>query len=264
MTTRQPAVAGMFYPAEPDELKKMLVSFLKEQPQSMPKSMPKSMLMPKALIVPHAGYVYSGIVAAAGYAMLKDSAYKKAIVLGPSHRLPFEGAAFDSSDSWRTPLGETRIENFRSSTIRKLPQAHAEEHSIEVQLPFLQCVLKAFSLCPISLGQSAIIGDELAGQLNEQTLLVVSSDLSHYLPYKRAVSVDRATISRILAFHEVDYDEACGAEGINILIRVAKKLRWKPCLIDYRNSGDTAGPRGSVVGYCCIAFTGMQHGCSVE
>jgi AmmeMemoRadiSam system protein B len=251
---RPPAVAGMFYLRGPDELKSMIDGFLEKcKKYKLP---PNSRL--KALIVPHAGYVYSAIVAASGYFLLKENRFKRVISLGPSHYVPFRGAAFDSNKFWRTPLGDVMIENFKSRNIVVMPQAHEREHSIEVQLPFLQAILEDFSFCPITLGDSPKIDDDIIAELDggkdEGMLLLISSDLSHYLPYKEAVKVDSATIKEILSLKEVSYDEACGREGINVLIRIAKQLKWKPVLIDYRNSGDTSGDKTGVVGYCCIAF----------
>jgi AmmeMemoRadiSam system protein B len=155
-----------------------------------------------------------------------------------------------------TPLGSVKIENFESISIKTVPQAHIKEHSLEVQVPFLQSVLPDFTLCPIALGQFAEISGDIIKAMDDHTLLVISSDLSHYLPYAQALKTDKATVSKILALSDVDHDEACGADGINILLRIAKQLKWKPVLLDYKNSGDTAGTKDQVVGYCSIAFFG--------
>ena len=255
MKSRGPAASGTFYLRGPDELKRMVEGFLdKCRKPKLPAG--KNL---KALIVPHAGYVYSAVVAACGYSLLEQRKFKRIVSLGPSHYVAFRGAAFDSNQFWRTPLGDVRIENFSSKNIVVMPQAHEREHAIEVQLPFLQLLLEDFSFCPITLGDSPNIDDDVMTELESgkenDTLLLVSSDLSHYLPYKDAVRIDTATIKEIMALKEVTSEQACGSGGINVLVRIARRLGWKPILLDYRNSGDTAGDKSGVVGYCCIAFT---------
>ncbi|MFH1174305.1 MAG: AmmeMemoRadiSam system protein B [archaeon] len=247
MGVRKPAVAGTFYPGSEELLRSMIHEFMQ--------ACKKMKFSPKALIVPHAGYVYSGIVAAAGYHLLQGKTYERVILLGPSHRLPFYGAAFDSSQSWETPLGNVPVSNFYAEHIKILPQAHVKEHSIEVQLPFLQYVLKDFSIAPIAMGSSAPIQDDLQNALSDKTLFVVSSDLSHYHDYDTAKSMDGQTIDKIRKLTCVNYEEACGADGINALIALAKKNKWTPALVEYKNSGDTAGDKKQVVGYACIAFS---------
>jgi AmmeMemoRadiSam system protein B len=253
MSTRKPAVAGAFYPGEGDELRQMIGSFLGECKKAKIKGEGGEAGNVRAIIVPHAGYVYSGIVAAAGYSLLQGKNFERVVLLGPSHFVRFDGAAFDSSQAWQTPLGEVKVGNFPSEKIGSIWQAHAREHSIEVQLPFLQSVLKGFEICPICIGSYDNISDEIIGNLRK-AFLVVSSDLSHYLPYEMAVKKDSETIGKILRLEHVGYDDACGADGISIMIDIARKLRWKPMLLDYRNSGDTAGTKDEVVGYASIAF----------
>jgi AmmeMemoRadiSam system protein B len=244
---RKAAVAGMFYPDGARQLKELIeICFAKSEKKNVEGL--------KAVIVPHAGYIYSGGVAAAGYNLLKDKGFTKVIVLGPSHHVPFRGAAFDNNDFWETPFGIVKLFSFPSEKIKNFPQAHLREHSIEVQLPFLQSVMKNFTICPISLGSFNDIFSEIMKQLDDKTILIISSDLSHYMPYDVAKKIDSETISKIMELKHVDYDDACGAEGINILVDIAKKSGWKPVLVDYKNSGDTAGSKEGVVGYACIAF----------
>jgi MEMO1 family protein len=249
MGIREPVVAGMFYPKSKTELDKMIEKFFAQCNKIESKS---SKL--RALIVPHAGYVYSGIVAASGYSLLQGKKFERIIILGPSHALSFLGAAFDTHSNWMTPLGSVTVSNFIAKNIRLLPQAHQAEHSIEVQIPFIQKVLKKSSICPIALGLSPNITDDLLSILDEKTFLIVSSDLSHYLSYDEARKVDNETIKRICNLENVDFESACGAEGINILLHIAKKKAWKPQVLDFKNSGDTAGSKMQVVGYCCVGF----------
>jgi MEMO1 family protein len=249
MGVRKAAVAGTFYPDNDSKLRAMFDQFFER--------CKKSAVKPKAIIVPHAGYVYSGIVAAAGYALAKEVHCEKYIILGPSHRLRFNGAAFDNNEYWETPLGNAKVANFYAEHIKVLPQAHVHEHSIEVQVPFIQYLCKdgMCTIAPIALGSAAPIRDDVLQALDDKTLLIVSSDLSHYLDYETATQMDKHTIEKILNLRYIDYEEACGADGINTLINVARKMKWKPVLIDYRTSGDTARDKYHVVGYACIAFT---------
>lgn len=245
---RNPIVAGAFYPEEKNELSGMIKSFLKDAKSRKNKKL-------KALIVPHAGYIYSGPIAAEGYNTIEKK-FQKVILLGPSHQVRFFGGAFDSNDEWETPLGKVKIFRIKSKLVKNNELAHAHEHSLEVQVPFLQKILGDFYLCSISLGSytEELIND-IVDELDGDTLLVISSDLSHYNPYEMANNIDKKTIQKILELKpEVEHDEACGADGINILINIAKKLGWKPALLDYRNSGDTAGDKEGVVGYASIAF----------
>jgi hypothetical protein len=257
---RTPAVAGMFYPAEPRQLAHEVREFLSEaHPQT---------LSPKALIVPHAGYVYSGAVAATAYATLKIiSPYiRRVVLLGPTHRVAVRGLALPDTEAFDTPLGRVMLDTDAMRAITRLPQivisnaAHVQEHSLEVQLPFLQSALGDFSLLPLAVGMAT--AEEVAEVLDavwggDETLIVISSDLSHYLPYAIAQSVDRKTTESVLQLHQLaSHDQACGATPINGLILAAQKHRLKPHLLDLRNSGDTAGTRDGVVGYAAFAFTG--------
>ena len=244
---RESKMAGSFYPAEKEVLSKQVQLLLKK---AKTKNSPKT----RAIIVPHAGYIYSGIVAATGYNLI-DKKFKKIIILGPSHQVPFDGGAYDTNKQWSTPLGKVELFKLKKSDIEEHPIAHEFEHSLEVQVPFLQETLRDFKICPISIGSfPENLADEIINSLDEETFLVVSSDLSHYLPYDVAVEKDNKTIKRILSGEKIHPYDACGAECINVLEEVAKKKNWTPKLIDYKNSGDTAGSPFQVVGYACIAY----------
>lgn len=258
-TIRTPAVAGMFYPADPRQLAHEVREFLAEAPPQT--------LSPKALIVPHAGYVYSGAVAGTAYATLRHIApnIRRVVLLGPTHRVAVRGLALPDAEAFDTPLGRVMLDTDGMRAISRLPQvvvtgaAHAQEHSLEVQLPFLQCTLENFTLLPLAVGMSN--AEEVAEVLEtvwggNETLIVISSDLSHYLPYAIAQSVDHKTTEGILKLQQLaSHDQACGATPINGLILAARKHHLKPHLLDLRNSGDTAGTRDGVVGYAAFAFT---------
>ncbi|MGQ9504105.1 MAG: AmmeMemoRadiSam system protein B [Thermogutta sp.] len=279
---RPPAVAGSFYPAQPDRLKLMIGEFL-----DAASLICNSQQVIRAVIVPHAGYRYSGPIAAVAYKQLSGRNYDTVILLGPSHFAHFEGGAIPDVDGFATPLGEVAISNKAKILAQKAPylidppaviQAprgwattrttsatpHTFEHSLEVQLPFLQQVLNEFEILPIVFGDVNIeaAAEALATVLDERTLLVVSSDLSHYQPYRRACDADRRTLEAICEF-DIDYLEGlryepelspCGSTGILVLLRLARRLNWQPILLDYRNSGDTSGDRSAVVGYAAVAF----------
>ncbi|OGS85663.1 MAG: AmmeMemoRadiSam system protein B [Gallionellales bacterium GWA2_59_43] len=256
---RTPAVAGMFYPADPRQLAHEVRGFL-HGAQTHP-------LQPKALIAPHAGYIYSGAIAASAYASLKDIAprIRRVVLLGPTHRVAVRGLALPDAEAFDTPLGRVRLDTEAMRAISHLPQVvvsdavHAEEHSLEVQLPFLQSVLTDFTLLPLAVGIAT--AEEVAEVLEtvwggDETLIVVSSDLSHYLPYAAAQSVDSQTADDIVHLRQpIDHEQACGGTPINGLIVAACKHHLTPHLLDLRNSGDTAGTRDRVVGYAAFAFT---------
>ncbi len=258
MTTRPAAVAGTFYPAEANEIRRMLTGFFEQEPPH------KQMIFPKAMIVPHAGYIYSGPVAASAYAQIAPNRYRRIVLLGPSHRVPLRGLALPECEYFETPLGRIPLDLDAMQLIVDLPQvqlseaAHAAEHSLEVQLPFLQYLLPTFSLLPLTVGAAsprevAEVLETLWGK--SDTLILISSDLSHYHSYRQANDTDRKTVEKILAGdHEIDPEEACGAHSINGLLQQAKRHNLKAKLLDLRNSGDTAGPRDQVVGYASIAF----------
>lgn len=256
---RMPAVAGMFYPDDPRELRSMVQDLLRQAPAGP---------APKAVIAPHAGYIYSGPVAATAYARLSAvrDAIKRVVLLGPSHRIPFRGLAASSAASFRTPLGDIELDAEAITGIADLPQvitldaAHANEHSLEVHLPFLQTVLTGFKLVPL------VVGDASAADVAQvlerlwdgpETLIVISSDLSHYHNYDTARAMDAATSQAIeaLAAEQIGYDDACGRVPITGLLRAAEQLGLHAETVDLRNSGDTAGPRNQVVGYGAYVFS---------
>jgi AmmeMemoRadiSam system protein B len=265
-STRHPAVAGMFYPGEPDVLAKNVAEMLSGAVLPAP-----TISQPKAIIAPHAGYIYSGPIAASAYALLAPYAatIRRVVLLGPCHRVAVRGLAVPGTRSFATPLGAIPIDQDAIAAALKLPQvirhdaAHAQEHSLEVQLPFLQQVLEDFSLVPFAVGYAT--PDEVAEVLEllwggPETLIVVSSDLSHYHAYLDAQRRDRNTTSDIAHLRLLlDHDQACGATPINGLIEIAHRHNLKPRLLDLRNSGDTAGDKSRVVGYASFAFTEADH-----
>ncbi len=263
LSLRPPAVAGMFYPADPEVLASSVDSMLA--------AVHASPLHPKALIVPHAGYIYSGPVAASAYAVLRPFArdIRRVVLFGPAHRAAVAGLAAPSSAAFATPLGQVPVDTKAIAAAAVLPQvrisdsAHAEEHSLEVQLPFLQTVLEDFAVAPFVVGgasgaQVAEVMELLWG--GPETLIVVSSDLSHYLPYSVAQQVDGATAETVLNRRPLaHHEQACGAAAINGLIEAARHRHLTPTLLDLRNSGDTAGDRSRVVGYAAFAFTETKN-----
>jgi hypothetical protein len=259
-TIRQPAVAGMFYPAEPDELRGMLARYLGEASAAEPP--------PKAMILPHAGYIYSGPVAASGYSCLLENrdAYNRVVLLGPAHRVAFRGLAAPSSSVFMTPLGAVAIDQPAIEQLVALPQvhmldeAHRLEHSLEVHLPFLQVTLDSFTLVPLVVGEAdAREVCEVIEALTEAagTLVIVSSDLSHYHDYATARQLDDATTRKIeaLDFETLGHEQACGRNPVSGLLLYARRHGLTATTLDLRNSGDTAGPRDQVVGYGAYAFS---------
>ena len=256
---RPAAVAGMFYSAEPRQLAHDVQQLLVE-------ARPID-LIPKALIVPHAGYIYSGAIAATAYATIRPIAarIRRVVLLGPTHRVAVRGLALPGADAFDTPLGRVMLDTAAARAITHLPQvsvsaqAHALEHSLEVQLPFLQSVLTDFTLLPLAVGMAT--AEEVAEVLEtvwggDETLVVISSDLSHYLPYTTAQRVDGETVQSILNLRQpIAHDHACGGTPISGLIVAAQKHHLAPHLLDLRNSGDTAGSHAQVVGYAAFAFT---------
>ena len=259
-TTRPAAVAGLFYPDNPTELKRTVTDLLADARGEA------SLHAPKALIVPHAGYVYSGAVAASAYARLGGlrGRIRRVVLLGPTHRVPVRGLALPEADRFATPLGEVQLDRAGMQAIAGLPQvvrsaaAHQMEHSLEVQLPFLQQVLGDFQLLPLAVGDATAA--EVAEVLEtvwggDETLIVISSDLSHYLPDALARQVDGATVDAILALDShLSHEQACGATPVNGLLLAARKHGLHPVVLDVRNSGDTAGDPERVVGYAAFAF----------
>ena len=251
---RPPAVAGTFYSNDPCELRAQVRGYLA--------AVKVSGKRPKAIIVPHAGYMYSGPIAASGYARLQPYAknIRRVVLLGPSHRGTLQGLAAPNVDFFSTPLGKIPIDHAALELLNDLPcvtrcnQAHASEHSLEVQLPFLQVLLGKFTLVPLVVGESAPYNvaqvlERLWG--DDETLIVVSSDLSHYHDYETAQRLDAATSQAIeeLRYRDLNYEGACGRNPVNGLLYVAHWRRLRAQAVDVRNSGDTAGSREQVVGY---------------
>ena len=259
-STRLPAVAGSFYPADAKELHNLIQSLLRGVSSLCGGS-------PKAIIVPHAGYIYSGAIAASAYARValgRDS-IRRVVLLGPAHRVGFHGLALSSADYFSTPLGSVPLDRSVADILLPLPgvqildKAHALEHSLEVQIPFLQEVLSHFTLIPIVVGEApaeavAKVIELLWG--GAETLVVISSDLSHYQDYATAKRQDGATSQAIenLRPEAIAYHDACGRLPMNGLLLVAKKLGLTVTPYDLRNSGDTAGDRNRVVGYGAYGF----------
>jgi len=244
-TVRAPAVAGSFYPADPSQLRETVARLLASAAYGRP---------PKALIAPHAGYVYSGPVAASAFRRVEDAPISRVVLLGPSHLGPLRGLALPGAAAMRTPLGDVPIEEVSLPHDRR---AHAEEHSLEVELPFLQVALRSFTVVPLAVGDAT--PDEVAGVLEQlwgggETLIVVSSDLSHYLSYAEAQRADAASAKEILALGRLTPHDACGAVPVNGLLFASRRRGLRPELIDLRNSGDTAGDKRRVVGYGAFAF----------
>jgi len=255
---RQPAVAGTFYPADPQQLRDMVDGYLQEAARRIRDEQEA----PKALIAPHAGYIYSGPVAASAYARLAPAhdRIRRVVLLGPSHRVPFRGIATSGATHFRTPLGTIPLDRTSIEQIETFPQvvrldeAHAYEHSLEVHLPFLQEVLDSFTLVPL------VVGEATPQQVSEviealwdgpETLIVISSDLSHYHDYETARRLDSATSRAIEALQPeaIQYEDACGRNPVNGLLELARRHGLHARTVDLRNSGDTAGPRDQVVGY---------------
>jgi MEMO1 family protein len=267
---REPAVAGSFYPAGRAELAS-LVDELLASGSGVANELASAHagVRPKAIIAPHAGYAYSGPCAARGFALLAPlgGTIERAVVLGPAHRVFVEGIVWPGTDALKTPLGEVAIDRSALAGLSGVAadaRAHAHEHSIEVELPFLQVVAPDAKVVPLAVGRAT--AEEVAAVLEKlwggpETVIVVSSDLSHYLPYDVGRRLDEDTARRIVALDApLDGDEACGATGINGLLRVARQKMLRAELVDLRSSGDAgvgAHVRASaddVVGYGAFAF----------
>jgi AmmeMemoRadiSam system protein B len=256
---RPPAVAGLFYPGEKDSLSGEITGLLRG-------ATARAAAVPKALIAPHAGYIYSGPVAASAYALLAPArdTITRVVLLGPTHRVAVRGLALPSVAHFATPLGAIELDQAALDKLEAMPQvvvnddAHALEHSLEVHVPFLQKMLSRFKLVPLAVGYAephdvAAVLDEVWG--GAETLIVVSSDLSHYLAYRQAQAIDRATSQAIVELRtDIDHDQACGASAVCGLALAARRRQLKSELLDLRNSGDTAGDKNRVVGYGAFAF----------
>lgn len=271
MLVRQPAVAGMFYPRSASELQHTLDRLLanaraeRDDRRSGPATSLRS--APKALVVPHAGYIYSGPTAACGYAQLDVAAdhIRRVVLLGPTHRVPVGGMALPGCERFATPLGEVPIDTNGAALLERLPQvvtstaAHAKEHSLEVHVPFLQTVLHdGWTLLPLAVSrctpaQVAEVLDAVWG--GSETLIVISTDLSHFHSYAEAERLDGDTVARVLALRtDINHDQACGATPLNGLVEMARRRRLSPSLLSMCNSGDTAGDHDRVVGYASLQF----------
>ena len=256
MNVRMPAVAGAFYPAERFELKQMIESFL----ESSKKTSVNGKL--KGLIVPHAGYIYSGPVAGVGYRLLKENNpdAENVFLIGPSHSERFYGVAQATNEYWQTPFGKIEMEQLKENQIVKnYNNAHLKEHSLEVQLPFLQTVLKKFRVYALLTGDMSarLFAAELQKEIDDSSIIIASSDLSHYHSYSEAMRIDNTAnkaIPSMDVYNVESFVEACGKEAILTLMQIAKIKKWKGKFLDYKNSGDTSGDKSRVVGYGCYAF----------
>jgi MEMO1 family protein len=257
---RLPAVAGRFYPDDPPELRRVIEALLLNAPTQAGSS-------PKAIIAPHAGYIYSGPIAASAYAWLRPDRHqiKRIVLLGPSHFVALKGLAASSAKVFATPLGGIPVDVDAVQELARLPQvqlldeAHAREHSLEVHLPFLQIALEEFKLVPLVAGEAT--PDEVAQVLEHvwggpETRFVISSDLSHYLDSDSARQLDCAAAEAIerLAPDKLDAAQACGCVPIRGMLQAALNHGLRAKTVDLRNSGDTAGPRDQVVGYGAFVF----------
>ncbi len=267
MNIRQPAVAGMFYPGQTSVLYDTVSSCLHEARQAGALLLP-----PKALVLPHAGYIYSGNTAARGYCLLEpvQQQIRKVVLLGPSHRVALQGIALPEQAAFHTPLGDIPLDtealqqlaaSFPITTFRN--DAHALEHSLEVHLPFLQHTLDNFSLIPLVVGETT--PQQVADVLNAlwggpETLIIISTDLSHFLPYEDANHIDAQTSQRITQFdHNLLGEEACGCRPLNGLLYLARQKNLHCELLERCNSGDTAGSKDRVVGYGAFALYGPDQ-----
>jgi hypothetical protein len=258
LRVRPPAVAGSFYPADPTSLRDELHRVF-EAAETPDGDRPDA----KALIVPHAGYRYSGLVAASAYVRLATvrDRIRRVVLLGPSHRVRLDGLAVTSADAFGTPLGDVPIEPCARTAaldvgpfVRIDDAPHAVEHSLEVQLPFLQHVLDRFELLPLAVGRCSV--EDVAAVLDavwsgDETVVVVSTDLSHYRPYGEARTIDQRTAAAVvaLALEQIDDTDACGAYPLRGMLLAARRRRMAAEIVDLRSSGDTAGHRDRVVGY---------------
>ncbi len=258
-TIREPAVAGLFYPNNAKVLQELLNDILNNAPARN--------ITPRAIIVPHAGYIYSGEIAASAYKLLEPLREKirRVVLLGPTHRVAVHGCAVSSADYFRTPLGDIAIDTDAVQALLKNPNvqlsdmAHQDEHSLEVHLPFLQTVLDEFSLVPIAVGDMTSSAVEEVLDLfwdDPATFFVISSDLSHFHDYKTAQEIDQQTTTAIeqLQFGTITGEMACGTYPVNGLLKFAKKHNLHCKTLDLRNSGDTEGDKNRVVGYGAYAF----------
>lgn len=262
MPIRKPAVAGQFYPANPSSLRRMVHQYLDEA------VLPTGLHDVRAVIAPHAGYIYSGPIAGYAFKALEELPQKRwtVFLLGPSHRSYFNGVALGDYAAFRTPLGDAAVAVDRIAAMMKHsdlfirgPKAHEFEHCLEVEIPFLQVVLPDFQLVPMLFGNvdPHLAATSMIEFINEDALVVVSSDLSHYHSYAQARELDQALLGALLTGDQqsVSTGEACGGAPTVTVMDLAQHEGWQPHLLDYRSSGDTAGDKGQVVGYASVAYT---------
>jgi hypothetical protein len=253
---REPAVAGQFYPGDPAQL----TSFIRD---ALAAAEPAG-CSPQLFISPHAGYIFSGAVAARGYAQISP-AISRVFVLGPAHRYPVKGVSIPDVEAYRTPLGDVAIDKEVVNALRKsdlvecTPRAHAEEHAIEVQLPFLQHVLDEFTFIPVLLHNAPPqeVARLIEPYITEHTLVVASTDLSHFHPYEEANKIDERSIETIMNNDTDGPIEACGENGVRALMYCARSLNLTPRLLAHKNSHDAApmhAPKDRVVGYASIIY----------
>jgi len=257
---RESVIAGSWYPGSRDELLAQLDSFYS-------KADVQDVGEVKALIVPHAGYAYSGQVAAYAFKQVENRNYSTVIILAPSHQYPLDGAAVSNHTHYRTPLGEVVVSVLtkkllkESSLIKNLPEAQSSEHAAEIEVPFIQKSLPDSEIAPIIVGKLSLsqideLADLLIKNIDDRTLIVASTDLSHYHTHDEAVALDKPCVDAIVAgnFKNASRCEMCGYYPVLVLMKVAQKLNWSTKLLKYMNSGDVSGDLSAVVGYASIAF----------
>jgi AmmeMemoRadiSam system protein B len=262
LTIRQPAVAGQFYPRDADTIRRMIRKYMDEA------TLPTDLGTVRAVIAPHAGYIYSGYTAGYAFKALEALPERKwtVFLLGPAHRLYFRGVALGDYSAFRTPLGDVaiavdRVADLlaRSPLYTRTPQAHEPEHCLEVEVPFLQMTLANFQLVPMLFGEvdPEEVALDLADHVEQSDLIVISNDMSHFHPYDEAQRLDQSLLAALLNNDTkgVLRGEACGRAPVATLMRIAGRKKWTPHLLDYRTSGDTAGDRWQVVGYASVAYT---------
>lgn len=258
---KQPAVSGGFYPDDKIDLEDTVNNFLNNAEKKNIKNI-------KAVIVPHAGYIFSGQIAAKSYKQVENLDIKKVFILGPSHNIHLNGVGLSSYEFFNTPLGDVKLSDINSRLVDEKyfeinDSAHETEHSLEVQLPFLQQIFTNFEIIPMVVGNisekhAQEVAQTLQKYLDENSLLVISTDLSHYHDYEQANEIDNKTIEHIINFNseEMVNDELCGEYPVKVLLELAKQMQWQAELIEYKNSGDvTKDTESGVVGYASIVFS---------
>ncbi|MBT8339128.1 MAG: AmmeMemoRadiSam system protein B [Desulfatitalea sp.] len=263
----RPAVwDGKFYPGDARALRQTIDDLVQQAARtSQP---PDAHGVPRALVLPHAGYIYSGLTAAHAHRVLKGHTYAKVILMGPDHRVGFANGAVSAVDAYQTPLGKVPVHPDArrlcsgDKHFRPISASDRSEHCLEVVLPFLQYSLDSFSFLPVVLGpcEAGEIAAALAPLVDARTLVVISADLSHHLPYDQASARDRQTIQSIISLDAASLvageNRTCGKHPMAVLLHMARRFNWRPVLLHYANSGDTAGDKKAVVGYAALAFYG--------